>query len=258
MEESASTSSLPWPVLLSQTWRYRLSPNLWPLPISCILFLPDFLETSSPQKQPILPVTWIPFFSLLLSSSPGIFPSGYFVCSGLFHLPYAPLHYTSPWTITAKLCKSSLHTVSPLPCHLIHSWFFFCQSEQSFEAPLQAVLPEVYFYSFSAYIPVNYFRHSQTSVPLHMLSPLPQISFSFFYIFILLHLSWMSAFSFQHPWSLCLSHQNDSRSLFLFLYHALLAFSLLWTLPVMPHLIPTTTIWGKYYYPSYTNEKTEA
>lgn len=39
---------------------------------------------------------------------------------------------------------------------------------------------------------------------------------------------------------------------------SLLPFSLLWTLPVMPHLIPTTTVWGKYYFPSYTNEKTEA
>lgn len=37
------TFSLPWPFLLSQTWRYRLSPNLWPLPMSCILFLSSWL-----------------------------------------------------------------------------------------------------------------------------------------------------------------------------------------------------------------------
>lgn len=112
MEESASTSSLPWPFLLFQTWCYLLSPNLWPLPMSCILFHPDFLGTLSPQKQPILPVTWIPFFSFSCPLQQAFSLQGILCAQGSSTFPMPPftiLHLE----LSQQSCARVVYTLCP-------------------------------------------------------------------------------------------------------------------------------------------------
>lgn len=203
--------------------------------LSCLC--PQFLFFFS--LLTVLPVTW--HFSFRVR-----------VCSGLLHLPSASPHHSLPWAITANLWKSSLHRASPLPRHPIHSWFSSWHSEQHLAD------------AFAGFPSRSLFFRFLTMHPSKLLSVFPNFFAltSAWNIFLLLfHLYTPTLFktkvSFQHPWRLCLSHQNEFGSICIFLCHPLFPFALLHTLHIMHHLIPTTTLWGEYYYPSYTNEKTE-
>lgn len=155
-------------------------------------------------------------------------------------------------------CERVVYTQCP---HFLSILFTLGFPSDNLSSPLKLpcwlFLSRSYFYSFSLYIPVNYFQHFQTSVPLHILSPLPRTSFSFFCIFILRHVSLRqrSAFSLHGAFA---SATRMSFVSFLFLCHPLLPFAFLCTLHIILHLIPTTTVWGKYHYPNYTDAKTEA